>query len=82
MSEPLTRLLTELPMAEPDATRAERTRMKCREVLAREAARASASRDHASLSRSVQVWQLLMAVLGVAYLAEFIVQAFGVYGAH
>jgi len=41
---------------------------------------ASAARDTVSLRRPVQVWQLLMAVLGVAYLTEFIVQALSVYG--
>jgi hypothetical protein len=35
MSEPLSRLLAELPLAEPDSRRAERTRMKCRALLAR-----------------------------------------------
>ena len=80
MSEPLTRLLAELPLAEPDATRAERTRMRCRALLARQASRASAARRSASGRRTVQAWQLLIAVLGVAYLTEVIVQALSVYG--
>ncbi len=80
MSEPLTRILAELPLADPDVTRTERTRMKCREMLARQAARAFALRESASSRRPVQVWQLLMAVLGVAYLAESILQALMVYG--
>jgi Ca2+/H+ antiporter len=80
MSDPLTRLLAELPLAEPDPMRAERTRMGCRALLARQASRAAASRRPSSGRRSVQVWQLLIAVLGVAYLTEVIVQALSVYG--
>jgi hypothetical protein len=80
MSEPLSRLLAELPLAEPDSARAERTRMKCRALLARQASRASASRGRASRRRSVQVWELLIAVLGATYLTEVIVQALSVYG--
>jgi hypothetical protein len=80
MSDPLTRLLAELPLGEPDPARAERTRMGCRALLARQASRASASRGPSSGRRSVQVWQLLIAVLGVAYLTAVIVQALSVYG--
>jgi hypothetical protein len=82
MSDPLTRLLAELPLAEPDAARAERTRMGCRALLARQASRAAASRGPSSGSgrSTVQVWQLLIAVLGVAYLTEVIVQALSMYG--
>ena len=80
MSDPLTRLLAELPLVEPDPTRAERTRMGCRALLAWQASRASASRGPSSGRRTVQVWQLLIAVLGVAYLTEVIVQALNVYG--
>ena len=81
MSDPLTRLLAELPLAEPDPARAERTRMGCRALLARQASRASASPGPSSGRGTVQVWQLLIAVLGVAYLTEVIVQALSVYGA-
>jgi hypothetical protein len=81
MSEPLSRLLAELPLAEPDSMRAERTRMKCRARLARQASRASVSRGPASRRRALQVWELLIAVLGAAYLTEVIVQALSVYGA-
>ena len=81
MSDPLIRLLAELPLAEPDPGRAERTRMGCRALLARRASRASAaSRGPSSGRRTVQLWQLLIAVLGVAYLTEVIVQALSVYG--
>jgi hypothetical protein len=80
MSDPLTRLLAELPLTQPDAARAERTRMGCRAVLARQASRAAAWRGPSSRRKTMQVWELLVAVLGVAYLAEVIVQALRVYG--
>ena len=80
MSDPLTRLLAELPLAEPDPARAERTRMGCRALLARRASRAPASRGPASGHRVVQIWPLLIAVLGLAYLTEVIVQALSAYG--
>jgi len=80
MPDPLTRLLAELPLAEPDPARAERTRMGCRALLARQTPRASASRGPSSGRGTVQIWQLLIAVLGVAYLTEVIVQALSVYG--
>ena len=80
MSDPLNRLLADLPLAEPDPARAERTRTGCRALLGRQASRAAASRGPSSGHTTVQVWQLLIAVLGVAYLTEVIVQALGVYG--
>jgi hypothetical protein len=80
MSEPLIRLLAELPSAEPDTARAERIRMRCRARLARQARRASASPAGASPDLSVQVWQPLITVLAVAYLTEVIVHALRVYG--
>ena len=80
MSDPLTRLLAELPLAEPDPARAERTRTGCRALLGRQASRAAASRGPSSGRTTVQVWQLLIAFLGVAYLTEVIVQALSVYG--
>jgi hypothetical protein len=81
MSEPLIRLLAELPAAEPDAARSERMRMRCRARLARQAARASASPvAGARGSGTVQIWQPLIVVLGVAYLTEVIAQALRLYG--
>jgi hypothetical protein len=79
MSDPLIRLLNELPLAEPDPIRAERTRMGCRALLARQASSASVSRDPSAGRTTVQVWQLLIAVLAIAYLTEIIVQALNVY---
>ena len=80
MSDPLIRLLAELPSAEPDPTRAERIRMGCRARLARQATCESAFRSPARRGRTVQVWQPLIVMLGVAYLTEVIVQALRVYG--
>ena len=80
MSEPLMRLLAELPPAAPDPGRAGRTRRECRARLVRQAPRASAWRARASGDGTVQVWQPLIAVLGAAYLTEVIVQALRVYG--
>jgi hypothetical protein len=77
MSEPLIRLLADLPVAEPDPARSERTRGRCRARLA-----SGASASHAGLPRggTVQIWQPLIVVLGVAYLTEVILQALRVYG--
>ena len=81
MSEPLMRLLAELQADEPDPARAERIRSRCRTQLAREAPRASAlRRAPARRDGTVQVWQPLVAVLGIAYLTEVIVQALRVFG--
>ena len=80
MSEPLIRLLAELPGAEPDPARSERMRVRCRAQLARQATRASAAHAVVPRGRTVQVWQPLIVVLGVAYLTEVILQALRVYG--
>jgi hypothetical protein len=79
MSEPLIRLLAELPVAQPDAARAERIRMRCRTQVARQAPRASAKRALTPRGSTAQVWAPLIAVLGLAYLIEVIVQALSVY---
>jgi hypothetical protein len=78
MSDPMIRLLAELPPAEPDPVRAERIRMRCRARLARQVAHASA-RAPGPPGRTAQVWQSLIAVLGVVYLTEVIVQAVRLY---
>jgi hypothetical protein len=79
MSEPLIRLLAELPLAEPDPARAERNRMRCRARLARQTPGASASRAPALRIRVAPAWQPLIALLGAAYMIEVIVQALRVY---
>jgi hypothetical protein len=78
MSEPLIRLLADLPAAEPDPARAERIRMRCRARLARQA-RASVSRAPAPRVTTLQAWQPLIAVLGVAYLTEVIVETLRIF---
>jgi hypothetical protein len=80
MSEPLTRLLAELPSAEPDTARTERIRMSCRARLDRQALHASGSPAAGRPDLSVQVWQPLITVLAVAYMTEVIVHALRVYG--
>ena len=80
MSEPLIRLLAELPRAEPDPARVERIRMRCRAQLVRQARRASPPRVTTRREKTLPVWQPLIAVLGIAYLTEVIVQALRVYG--
>lgn len=75
MSEPLMRLLAELPSTELDPVRAERIRRRCRARLARQASRASALRISTPRVKPAQVWQPLVALLGAAYLTEVIVQA-------
>ena len=77
MSEPLMRMLAELPAAEPDPARAERLRMRCRTQLERQAPRAS--RTSAPRITTGLVWQPLIALLGAAYLTEVIVLALRLY---
>lgn len=80
MSEPLTLMLAELPLAEPDAARAARVRARCRQRLGRWAPSAAVSRVPPSPRfRTGQIWQPLIAVLSVVYLTEVIVQALRVY---
>jgi len=71
MSEPLMRLLADLPVASPDRARADRTRARCRARLMR-----PASRPPAVANTRVRLWQPMIAVLGVVYLIAAIVQAF------
>ena len=80
MPEPLIRLLAELPPADPDPARAERTRARCRARLRRQAPRASTSPVPGSRGRTAQLWQPLIALLGVAYLTEVVVQTIRFYG--
>jgi hypothetical protein len=78
MSDPLTRL-ADLATAAPDPVRAERTRGRCRARLARQGPGASAPRPGAT-GISVPIWQPLVVVLGVGYMAEVIREALRVYG--
>jgi len=74
MSEPLMRLLAELPAAELEPEPAERIRRSCRARLVRHAAGASGS-----TITFTPVWRLLVAVLGAAYLIGAIIEAVRVY---
>jgi hypothetical protein len=79
MSEAMIRLLADLPPADPDPARAERTRIRCRTRLMG-LPRESTSSAHSPRGRKAQLWQSLIAVLGAAYLAAAIVQALRAYG--
>lgn len=79
MSEPLTRLV-ELPSAEPDPTRANRIRVRCRTRLGQQTPGASASRGVGPGGRAERIWQPAVVVLGVGYLTEVVIQALRVYG--
>lgn len=73
MSEPLMRLLNDLPTGQPDPERAEQIRLRCRQRLARHA-----TRQIPAAVRNTNVWQPLIAALGVVYLIAAIAQAFAV----
>jgi hypothetical protein len=79
MSDPMIRLLADLPSADPDPARAERTRARCRTRLAG-LPRATTSSAPRLRGGKARLWQPLIAVLGVAYFAEAVVQALHVYG--
>jgi hypothetical protein len=79
MPEPLIRLLADLPAAEPDLARHERLKARCRERLARSAPAVSSSRLPAPRGWTGQLWQPLIAVLGVAYLTEVVLQTLRFY---
>lgn len=74
MSEPLMRLLAELPTAELEPDRAERIRRSCRARLVRHAAPAPGP-----TIAFTPVWQLGVAVLGAAYLISAIIEVVRVY---
>ena len=78
MSEPMMRLLADLPAADPDPARAERTRLRGRARFAR-VQRASGTTAPGPRGRTVLLWQPLIAVLSVAYFAAAVVQAFRAY---
>jgi hypothetical protein len=79
MSESLIRRLGELPAAEPDITRAEHIRKRCRAHMARHERRSLVSSMPAG-ERMAPVWQSAIAVLGLVYLTQAIRFALAVYG--
>jgi hypothetical protein len=81
MSDPLIRMLGELPAAEPDITRAEHIRTRCHARLARHKRRSLiVSSTPPMAERTVPVWQSVIAVLGFVDLTEVIRFALAVYG--
>lgn len=72
MSDPLNRLL-----AEPGAARADRIRRRCRARLVRQASPASGRRGPVFRG---EAWQPLIALLGIVYLTEVILQAISAHG--
>jgi hypothetical protein len=78
MSDSLIRRLGELPVTEPDITRAEHIRKRCHAHLARHKRRSLIPSLPAS-ERMVLVWQSLIAVLGFVYLTQAIRFALGMY---
>ncbi len=65
MTNPLFRLLTALPLAEPDPVRAARVRTACHAALARRRTRRSAQPRGAA-----RIWEFVVAGLGGIYLTE------------
>lgn len=69
MTDPLLRMLANLPQAEPDRARAARVRMRCHAALAR------GQRRRARRSRGPRRTDALLSALGAAYLIETVRQA-------
>ena len=78
MPDTLSRLLAELPSAEPAPARAEQTWLRCRAQMERQTR--SAARQTTPPGRAALVWQPLVAVLGVAYMTEALVEALRFFG--
>ena len=79
MSDPLMRLLAELPQVEPASARSERVRVRCRDRLARQRSRASTVRASFPRIKPADVLQPLIVVLSVAYLTEVVSDALRLY---
>ena len=79
MSERMIRLLADLPRADPDPARAERTRERCRTRVAGLPGESTLT-SRRRRGRSVHLWQPLIASLAIAYLADAIVEALRAYG--
>jgi len=76
MTDPLVRILEQLPRAEPDAARAERVRARCRSALVRSLP-PPASSDPASTTGLLEP---CLAGLCLAYAGEVVHQALRWYG--
>ena len=70
MNDSLSRVLAELPMAEPDPGRTDRVRSRCHAVLTRHAAHRPARR----------LWEPVVVGLGGVYLIVILGKALELYG--
>ncbi len=68
MNDPLLRMLSDLPQAEPDRARAARVRARCHTALAR-------SQPRAQRRGGPRLTEAMLAGLGVVYLIESVRQA-------
>lgn len=75
MTDPLLRMLANLPQAEPDRARAARVRMQCHAALARGRQPGAARR-----SGGPRLSETLLAGLGGVYLMETVRQALLLFG--
>jgi hypothetical protein len=73
VTDPLIRLLDNLPEAEPDRRRATRVRARCHAALTR-------SRQRRAHPRSQRVSETVLVALGAVYLLESVRQALLVFG--
>ena len=73
MTDPLLRLLENLPDAEPDRRRAARVRAKCHAALER-------TRQRRAQPRSQRLGETVLVALGAVYLLESVRQALLLYG--
>ena len=81
MPDAVTRLLAELPQAEADGGRSERTRVRCRTRLVRLAARAQRVSDPASPTGISRLLEPTIVVLGAVYLTGVLIEALRLYRA-
>jgi hypothetical protein len=72
--------LSELPIAEPGAARSELIKRRCHARLARHAHRTAITGRPLGGERLTPVWQSLLAVVGLVYLAQVIRFALSIYG--
>lgn len=90
MNDPLLRGLERLPRAEPDATRAERVRVRCHAALARQHPPSRAGARYGAAGGSVRhpkppsitprLWEPALAGFCLVYLTQVIRQALHLYG--
>lgn len=77
MSDPLMARLAALPLAEPDAARAERTRVRCRAGLS---ARTPAAKATSGVRAVPGLWRPAVALIGAFYMVEALALALRLYG--